>query len=182
MGDFKVGDKVRIKSIEEIRKIDKSLNGIDEEVLKGMQGKIYTISYVDKNSQECELLYVLIEYKDYFSFKSDFLVKIENYYKDLPDTYSGKLVIEKGQVIEREDKKEILDEVEKEYLRAVIKPFRKRIKKIVKYFVHSDRGHYDFIDIYLISGEEITLPYFEQYTMYKGMISGKDYTLEELGL
>ena len=178
MGDFKVGDKVRIKSIEEIRKIDKSLNGIDEEVLKGMQGKIYTISYVDKNSQECELLYVLIEYKDYFSFKSDFLVKIENYYKDLPDTYSGKLVIEKGQVIEKEEKKEILDEVEKEYLKAVIKPFRGKIVSISK---EGSRCYGEYINI-VLADENITFPFFKDGTMYKGMKQGKRYNLQELGL
>lgn len=178
MNKFNIGDKVRLKNLEEIRKIDKDLYGIAEGYLKELQGGVYTISYIYGNNKECELL----EDTELYCFKFDFLVKVENYYKDLPDTYSGKLVIEKGQVIEKEDKKEILDEVEKEYLRAVIKPFRKRIKKIVKYFVRFDSGHYDFIDIYLISGEEITFPYFEQNTMYKGMISGKEYTLEELGL
>lgn len=44
MSKFKVGDKVRLKSIEKIRKIDKSLLGIDEEYLKEMQG------YNDNNS------------------------------------------------------------------------------------------------------------------------------------
>lgn len=178
MRDFKVGDKVRIKSVDEIRKIDKGLYGIHEEDLNEMQGKVYTIGSIECNGDKCILLEDIISY----IFKFDYLEKVDTFYKTLPNDYSGKLTIEKGQVIEREDKKEILDEVEKEYLRAVIKPFRKRIKKIVKYFIHSDYGHYDFIDIYLISGEEITFPYFEQNTMYKGMISGKEYTLEELGL
>ena len=170
MRDFKVGDKVRIKSIEKIRRIDKGLYGIHEEDLNKMQGKVYTIESIECNGNTCRLLEDIISY----IFKFDYLEKVDTFYKTLP--------IEKGQVIEKEDKKEILDEVEKEYLRAVIKPFRKRIKKIVKYFVCFDSGHYDFIDIYLISGEEITLPCFEQNTMYKGMISGKEYTLEELGL
>ena len=178
MRDFKVGDKVRIKSVDEIRKIDKGLFGITEEILKEMQGKVYTIYYIFNEYNVLELK----EDKNRYYFKSDFMEKVNTFYKTFPNDYSGKLTIEKGQVIEIEDKKEILDEVEKKYLRAVIKPFRKRIKKIVKYFDHSDRGHYDFIDIYLISDEEITFPYFEQNTMYKGMISGKEYTLEELGL
>ena len=178
MNKFKVGDKVRIKSVDEIRKIDKSLFGITEETLKKMQGKVYTIYYIFNEDNVLELR----EDKNHYYFKSDFMEKVNKFYKTLPNDFTGKLTIEKGQVVEKEEKGNILDEVEKEYLRAVIKPFRKRIKKIVKYFAHFDRGHYDFIDIYLISGEEITFPYFEQNTMYKGMISGKEYTLEELGL
>ena len=56
MSKFKVGDKVRLKSIEKIRKIDKCLYGIDEEYLKEMQGKIYTIEYIPKNKERCQLL------------------------------------------------------------------------------------------------------------------------------
>ena len=178
MNKFKVGDKVKLKSLEEIRKIDKNLNFIKEENLKKMQGKVYTISYICGN-QDC----ILLEDEENYWFNPNFFVKADIFFEiALSINFSGTLVIEKGEIVKVEEKKEILDEVEKEYLRAVIKPFRKRIKKIVKYFDHSDYGHYDFIDIYLISGEEITFPYFEQNTMYKGMISGKDYTLEELGL
>lgn len=73
MSKFKVGDKVRLKSIEEIRKIDKSLNGIDEEYLKEMQGKIYTIEYIPKNKEICQLL----EDMSGFWFTFDFLNKEE---------------------------------------------------------------------------------------------------------
>lgn len=173
MRDFKVGDKVRIKSIEEIRKIDKGLYGIAEGYLKELQGGVYTISYIYGNNKECELL----EDTELYCFKFDFLVKVENYYKDLPDTYSGKLVIEKGQVIEKEDKREILDEVEKEYLRAVIKPFRKSITYIIKETAIDK----EYIELGL-DYDVIDLPYFKKGKMYKGMISGKEYTLEELGL
>ena len=177
MNKFKVGDKVKLKSLEEIRKIDKDLYGINNKDLKKMQGKVYTIGYI------CEDGDCLLSEDVAYWFKSDFLVKADIFFDImLSINFSGTLVIEKGKIVKMEKKEDILDEVEKEYLRAVIKPFRKRIKNIVKYVVHSDRGHYDFIDIYLISGEEITFPYFEQYTMYKGMISGKEYTLEELGL
>lgn len=177
MSKFKVGDKVKLKSLEEIRKIDKDLYGINNKDLKKMQGKVYTIGYI------CEDGYCLLSEDVAYWFKSDFLVKADIFFGImLSINFSGTLVIEKGKIVKMEKKEDILDEVEKEYLRAVIKPFRKRIKKIVKYFDHSDYGHYDFIDIYLKSGEEITFPYFEQNTMYKGMISGKEYTLEELGL
>lgn len=173
MNKFNIGDKVKLKSVEEIRKIDKDLYGIAEGYLKELQGGVYTISYICGNNKECELL----EDTELYCFKFDFLVKVENYYKDLPDTYSGKLVIEKGQVIEKEDKKEILDDVEKEYLRAVIKPFRKRMTCIKK----SRYFNYEFI-ILNLDNDGIFLPYFKKGKMYKGMKEDKEYTLEELGL
>lgn len=76
-----------------------------------------------------------------------------------------------------EEKREILDEKEKEYLRAVIKPFRDRVKCIQK----SYNNFYEYITICLI-GERVPLPYFKKGTMYKGMEKNKEYTLEELGL
>lgn len=68
MSKFKVGDKVRLKSIEEIRKIDKSLLGIDEEYLKEMQGKIYTIECIPKNKEICQLLEEMRGYWFIFDF------------------------------------------------------------------------------------------------------------------
>ena len=81
----------------------------------------------------------------------------------------------------------ILDEKEREYLSAVIKPFRNTVKNIYK---ASDlNGDYEYITIvhekdeqkegYLVS---FSLPYFEKGAMYKGMEERKDYSLEELGL
>lgn len=178
MRDFKVGDKVRIKSIEAIRKIDKDLYGIDEEDLKKMQGGVYTISYIYRNNRDCNLSEDITSY----NFKLDFLEKVENYYKNLPDTFSGKLVIEKGQVIEREDKKEILDEVEKEYLRAVIKPFREKIKYICK----TESFPNDIQSIMIVFKDtkygHMCFPDFKIGTMYKRMTAHKEYTIEELGL
>lgn len=173
MGDFKVGDKVRIKSIEEIRRIDKGLYGIVEEYLKELQGGVYTIEDIDYNQNIC----ILLEDITSFGFKCDYLEKVDTFYKTLPNDYSGKLVIEKGQVIEKEDKKEILDEVEKEYLRAVIKPFRKRMTCIKK----SRYFNYEFI-ILNLDNDGIFLPSFKKGKMYKGMKEDKEYTLEELGL
>lgn len=76
----------------------------------------------------------------------------------------------------------ILDEVERRYLSAVIKPFRNKIKSIHKgrYGRHFE---YEFIMIITIDKEEnICFPNFKKGTMYKGMEIGKNYTLEELGL
>lgn len=73
--------------------------------------------------------------------------------------------------------KPILDVAEKRYLSNVIKPFRNKIKYIAKY---EDCGK-ELIYINL-EYEEISLPYFEPNTMYKGMELGKQYTLEDLEL
>lgn len=80
--------------------------------------------------------------------------------------------------------KPILDDKEKEYLSAVIKPFRNRVFYIRKYYFSSD----EFIEIcvnYYQGGDDhlsFELPLFKKGTMYKGMQSDKEYTLEELGL
>ena len=73
----------------------------------------------------------------------------------------------------------ILDEKEKEYLSAVIKPFRKKIRNISK------NGVYDYEYLYFEgkgTKEDFRLPIFAKGTMYKGMKLGKAYTLKELGL
>lgn len=74
-------------------------------------------------------------------------------------------------------KQEILDEIEKEYLRAVIRPFRNRVNYIEKCGCHES----EFIEI-VVNEEVIELPFFKKNTMYKGMEQNKEYTLEELGL
>lgn len=85
-----------------------------------------------------------------------------------------------------EYKEPVLDEKEKEYLSAVIKPFKNRITYIKKVYIHrgynknyeyifGELGNEDVVDTF-------TLPYFSKETMYKGMETDKKYTLEELGL
>lgn len=75
--------------------------------------------------------------------------------------------------------KEILDEKEKEYLSAVIKPFRYKVLNIIcKY---SEREDKEYIMI-LLDNDHISLPYFKKDKMYKGMEIDKKYTLEDLGL
>lgn len=77
---------------------------------------------------------------------------------------------------------EILDSTEKKYLAAVIAPFRDKVKNIAK--IDKDNGK-QYICICHYGGlynENITLPYFKSGTMYVGMESNKEYTLEELGL
>lgn len=74
----------------------------------------------------------------------------------------------------------ILDEAEKRYLKAVIKPFRDKVKYMLK-----NSSNKEFISIVLEDKERkeyFNFPYFKKGTMYKGMEINKRYTLEELGL
>ena len=112
--------------------------------------------------------------------------KVEIFYKDkiiyeriyLVET-SPKKITDFFNWLEQEYKPQILDDVEKAYLSAVIKPFRNKVECIVKYMFSEEK---EFLAICLHNGEEITLPIFIRRTMYKGMKSRKEYTLEELGL
>lgn len=172
MNKFKVGDKVKLKSLEEIRKIDKDLYGINNKDLKKMQGKVYTIGYI------CEDGDCLLSEDVAYWFKSDFLVKADIFFGImLSINFSGTLVIEKGKIVKMEKKEDILDEVEKEYLRAVIKPFYKRVINIRK-------ARYFGVEYIVINlnADSIALPYFKEGKMYKGMEPNKSYSLQELGL
>lgn len=80
--------------------------------------------------------------------------------------------------LQQEYKEPILDDVEREYLSAVIKPFRDKVTSIYKL---NSNEHKEYILINL-EDDFTNMPYFEAGTMYKGMETGKRYTLEELGL
>lgn len=79
-----------------------------------------------------------------------------------------------------EYKEPILEDAEKKYLSAVIKPFRKKIAYIRK-TQDSNKGK-QYIRIVLCDGDCMYFPYFENDAMYKGMKFNREYTLEELGL
>ena len=108
--------------------------------------------------------------------------------RNLKDNLSGGL----GKIIKIEEpeyktvyetKGEILDEVEKRYLRGVIRPY-KTIKYINKSTYDGGRKASLTITVLDIDGDnwEIQLPPFETRNMYQGMEKDKEYTLEELGL
>ena len=82
--------------------------------------------------------------------------------------------------LNRESKEPILDDVEREYLSAVIKPFRKKISYIIKSKDLSEGKKY--IKIELCNGDTMYFPYLANDAMYKGMKLDRNYTLEELGL
>lgn len=80
----------------------------------------------------------------------------------------------------------ILDDEEKAYLEAVIKPFKKNIISIVKdKYEYSPYGkkYFGITILYKEYLNTTVLPLFSQKSsMYQGMEAGKFYTLEELGL
>lgn len=79
----------------------------------------------------------------------------------------------------------VLDDVEKSYLRSVIKPFRGRVNYIYKTSC-GEKAY--FIRIVVRSTilprglDSMFFPVFAKDTMYKGMVLNKTYTLKELGL
>lgn len=70
---------------------------------------------------------------------------------------------------------QILDDAERRYLSAVIRPFRNNVEKICK---NSSKGR----ERISFGKSYFFLPDFEAGTMYKGMENNRWYTLEELGL
>lgn len=95
------------------------------------------------------------------------------------DCYSDKILDQEVEI----NIPDILDEKEKEYLSAVIKPFKNRINYIKKnkfndkYFIFiSIKSDFTMNQI-----EHIDLPFF-QNDIYRGMEVGKEYTLADLGI
>ena len=81
-----------------------------------------------------------------------------------------------------EYKEPILDDVEREYLSAVIKPFRNKVKYIVK-ISGIGKSKEQYIRIVLGELDFMNFPNFNKNTgMYKGMEADRLYILEELGL
>lgn len=131
----------------------------------------------------------------------DVLIKIEEdqYYNNDEDEYFRnnenlkglKDNINLGKIIKIEEpeyqtvyesKPEILDEVEKRYLRGVIRPFKENVRFITKRRCWIDSTEYNDISICIRNNSNIILPKFIANKMYKGMEMEKTYTLEELGL
>lgn len=96
------------------------------------------------------------------------------------DIYSDKF-LDKIITVEVPD---ILDKEEKEYLSAVIKPFRHRIAYIVKMldpFKDNEKIVIYYRNCYNVI-KCFELPAFKSEMMYKNMIIAQSYTLEDLGL
>ena len=97
------------------------------------------------------------------------------------DLYSDKFL---DQTIEVEVP-EILTKEEKEYLGAVIKPFRDKVIYIKKKVWETYKRKYitiGFRDTNAISNASFSFPDLPNDEMYKGMEGNRPYKLEELGL
>lgn len=184
---FKVGDKVIIKDYGEIfstyedwlniyvKKEEKKYWNKGEFI---NNGEIYTIKAKGKHSISRNLMLYYIQNnksKQCYIISEKGIEKTrEKFFKSLPNDFTGTLEVENGYIVE----KEILDDVEKEYLSAVIRPFKNRISDIVKRNFDSEKS---YIVIH-INSESFYFPYFKKGTMYEGMEADKQYTLKELGL
>lgn len=110
--------------------------------------------------------------------------KLNQYTNELKDTVIGESldIIKVERPVKYEivfGREEILDEIEKRYLTRVIKPFRHKIKGIMK---RSEYGSLYYIKICLKNGDAAYLPCFKENSMYKGMEPNREYSLKELGL
>lgn len=173
---YKVGDVVKVRSDLDVNKRYKrfyvTINMIE------FKGKFVRIARVFNN------YYNIYEDLNEWSWNDEMLEPLteedvkkhfEEYVKGFKD-YDIKVEVKK--------KEPILDEKEKKYLSAVIRPFRDRVEYILKGDC-IDKISYIAIVIKYIDksiSETIRLPYFITSTMYKGMEEGKEYTLEELGI
>ena len=116
--------------------------------------------------------YKLTRYGLYKRYKEE---KIWESSSMLQDLLLGKFTIVKIH-------KSILDDAEKKYLSAVIKPFRNKVYAIAKYDNGDDNYYIQIMIKQYVYFEYIDLPYFKKGTMYKGMELKKEYTLDQLGL
>ena len=115
--------------------------------------------------------------KDGFMCWSDYLQQW-NYSGGIEDLLTGESKIIKLP-------KPILNETERKYLSAVIKPFRDKVISIANYYEESIDNNFIEIEVkqnYCNENQYVSLPYFKKGTMYKGMEEYKKYALEELGL
>ena len=75
----------------------------------------------------------------------------------------------------------ILDDIEKKYLKGVIRPFRDDVESICKCETRSDKK--EWIGIRFKSTLcEMYFPEYPAGTMYRGMALNRKYSIEELGL
>ncbi|MST81546.1 hypothetical protein [Bilifractor porci] len=74
---------------------------------------------------------------------------------------------------------QILDDKEREYLTAVLKPLPKvkTIKKVETPMINSE-----YLMVIFRNREIMSFPFFKLHAMYRGMEVGREYTLKELGL
>ena len=137
--------------LEEFEKLIKELK-------KFKKGKPTLLELV----KDCE--YSKEEWEDYKKEKFEDIKEVDKYFEEL----------------EKKEQKPKLTDKEREYLSAVIKPFRDKINFIIKRsfpFVYVEE--YICIDL---TKERVCLPLFEEGKYYQGLELDREYDLEELGL
>ena len=135
-----------------------------------------------KNKEKYDLTKLKIKWKDGESI--EVFDKENKLFSAYAYTYTNKYLLESYlEWLEAEYKEPILGEKEKEYLSAVIRPWRDKVKNISKKEYPGKYVQYQYIAIRLKTGEEdVCLPNFQQGTMYKGMELVREYSIEDLGL
>lgn len=172
--EYKVGDKVLLKN-----KRGKFWNS--EGKMDKYKGKVVTISKIEYDSFNIEGgtydgPFKIGEIRWAFMFEDiERKVSSEKHFKTLPNDFTGTIEVNNGLI----EEKEILNEKEKEYISAVIRPFRDKVEHIS---ISGTINNKLYMKIFVANYDSVTLPNFEKGTMYKGMEIGKKYTLEELGL
>ena len=137
-----------------------------------------------KNKEKYDLNTLKIEWTPQTVERRFFTIKFKSdestiFSKEMTPTETGTSAYNAW--LEEEYKHPILDETEKAYLSAVIKPFREKVESIKKFENYYSAQEY--IHIAMKKGTDYcSLPWFRKGTMYKGMEAYKLYTLEELGL
>ena len=84
--------------------------------------------------------------------------------------------------LDMEHDEEVLDSTEKLYLASIIKPFRRRVRFIMKTSNGYGLKYRGIVIGFADPNDDIYLPRFRADTMYKGMQLYRKYKLEELGL
>lgn len=164
---FRVGDKVRLNP--EIKKFTYGKGNV----------KYIEIGTIIEINDTDVVIYFPSHY-GWLGIEKELILVSRNgektFFKKLPNNYTGTIEIKNGYIVEGE----ILDKEEKEYLSAVIRPFKERIM----YIALNEGINRDNVYVYieLNDSESIDLPYFKKGTMYKDMKVNKEYTLKELGL
>lgn len=201
---FKVGDKVKviakkhghgfnigeIVKIEEISDRDYKCSSLEKNELWWMGEDEFTkVKFIKSDLKDGDIVTqrngikkMVFENKLY---GSNHFVSLTYYTEDLKDANGDEeydiIKIERpgkyNTIFER--KEEILDGTEKKYLVRVIKPFRHKVKSIMK---RSEYGSLCYIKICLKNGDAAYLPCFKENSMYKGMELNREYSLKELGL
>lgn len=77
-------------------------------------------------------------------------------------------------------RKDVLDETEREYLKAVFRPFRNRGVRVTKLKLPCSSNYYLWAGF--DDGDSLEFPSFPAGAMYNGMEPSHEYTLEELGI